>query len=325
MWAQASWRVAMDRALYGSNGFYRRNAPGAHFRTSVHASAQFAGAIARLAEAIGATEVVDVGAGRGEFLTALDPLLPGAALHGVEVVARPPALADRIGWSELLPAATEGVRLLLANEWLDNVPLDVVEVDVEGTPRVTLVAPDGSESPGDPPSEADRAWLSRWWPLTGEPRSRAEVGRARDAAWAAAVRSVRRGVAVAVDYAHHAGARPSAGTLVGYRDGRQVPPHPDGSCDLTAHVALDACAAAGIAAGATATVLATQRDVLGALGLTASLPAREGATADPAAYLRELAEASAAAELRNPAGLGGFWWLIQGVDVDLPPALLDLA
>ena len=315
----------MDRALYGSNGFYRRNAPGAHFRTSVHASAQFAAAIARLAEEIGATEVVDVGAGRGEFLAALDPLLPGAALHGVEVVARPADLAARIGWSELLPAAGDGVRLLLANEWLDNVPLDVVEVDPDGIPRVVLVSPDGSEFPGDPPSAADQAWLARWWPLTGEPGTRAEVGRARDAAWAGAVRSVQRGVAVAVDYAHHASARPPAGTLAGYRDGRQIPPHPDGSCDLTAHVALDACAAAGVAAGATATVLATQRDVLGALGLAPSLPAREGATADPAAYLRELAEVSAAAELRDPDGLGGFWWLIQSIDVELPSALFDLA
>lgn len=315
----------MDRALYGSNGFYRRHAPGAHFRTSVHASAQFAAAIARLAREIGATEVVDVGAGRGEFLTALEPLLPGAALHGVEVVARPPGLAERIGWSELLPAAGDGVRLLLANEWLDNVPLDVVEVDLEGTPRVVLVASDGAESPGDPPSAADQAWLARWWPLTGEPGARAEVGRARDAAWAAAVGSVRRGVAVAVDYAHLAGARPSGGTLAGYRDGRQVPAHPDGSCDLTAHVALDACAAAGVTAGAHATVLATQRDVLGALGLTPSLPPRDAATADPAAYLRELAEVSAAAELRDPDGLGGFWWLIQGVGLELPAALLDLA
>lgn len=314
----------MDRALYGSNGFYRRNAPGAHFRTSVHASTRFAAAIARLAEAIGATEVVDVGAGRGELLTALHPLLPGAALHGVEVVARPPVLPARIGWSELLPAASDDTRLLLANEWLDNVPLDVVEVDFEGTARLALVAPDGSESPGDPPSEADRAWLARWWPLDGGPGTRAEVGRTRDAAWAAAVGSVRRGMAVAVDYAHHAGARPSTGTLVGYRNGRQVPPHPDGSCDLTAHVALDACAAAGVEAGATATVLATQRDVLGALGLAAALPSRSAASTDPAAYLRDLAEASGAAELRDPAGLGGFWWLIQSVDLELPPALLAL-
>lgn len=315
----------MDRALYGSNGFYRRNAPGAHFRTSVHASDRFAAAIARLAGMIAATEVVDVGAGRGELLRALDPLLPGTGLHGVEVAARPETLPARIGWSELLPAEGAGVRLLVANEWLDNVPLDVVEVDPDGILRLTLVNPDGSESPGDPPTPADQAWLERWWPMTGaEPGDRAEIGRARDAAWAAAVRSVRRGVAVAVDYGHLAHARPAAGTLVGYRDGQAVTPHPDGSCDLTAHVALDACAAAGVEAGATATVLATQRDVLGGLGVTAPLPARTGAATDPAAYLRDLAAAGAAAELRDPDGLGGFWWLIQAIGVGLPPALLDL-
>ena len=314
----------MDRALYGSNGFYRRNAPGAHFRTSVQATAQFASAIAGLAELIGATEVVDLGAGRGELLAALAPHLATAALHGVEVVPRPASLPARIGWSELLPAAPEGVRLLLANEWLDNVPLDVVEVDLDGTVRLVLVSSDGSESLGDPPSEADRAWLGRWWPLDSEPGARAEIGRWRDSAWAAAVRSVGRGVAVAVDYAHRAGERPNAGTLVGYRDGRQVPPRPDSSCDLTAHVALDACAAAGVGAGATATVLARQRDVLNALGVTGTLPPRGRAGTDPAGYLAGLAEAAAAVELRDLDGLGGFWWLIQGVDFELPPVLRDL-
>lgn len=315
----------MDRALYGSNGFYRRNAPGAHFRTSVHASDGFATAITRLVEAAGATEVVDVGAGRGELLKALESRLPGVALHGVEVVARPEALPDRIGWSELSPLEGEGIRVLLANEWLDNVPLDVVEVDPEGAVRLVSVAPRGVESPGDPPTRADLAWLSRWWPLDGaEPGTRAEVGGPRDQAWAAAVRSVRRGLAVAIDYAHRADGRPPHGTLTGYREGRQVPPDPDGSCDLTAHVALDSCAAAGIEAGATATVLATQREVLQALGVTGELPPRQQAAHDPAGYLRELAGATAAAELRDPGGLGGFWWLIQAVGVELPAVLEPL-
>ncbi|MYS43043.1 hypothetical protein GTY23_17755, partial [Streptomyces sp. SID5998] len=64
-------------------------------------------------------------------------------------------------------------------------------------------------------------------------------------AWAGAVSRLRRGLAVAVDYAHTAADRPPFGTLTGFRDGRETAPVPDGSCDLTAHVALDACAAAG--------------------------------------------------------------------------------
>ena len=46
---QVSWRVATERALYGPDGFFRRHRPGAHFRTSVHASPLFAEAVARLA------------------------------------------------------------------------------------------------------------------------------------------------------------------------------------------------------------------------------------------------------------------------------------
>jgi SAM-dependent MidA family methyltransferase len=315
----------MDRALYGSNGFYRRNAPGAHFRTSVHASEDFAVAVARLVEAIGATELVDVGAGRGELLTALERRLPNVALHGVEVAARPAALPGRIGWSQLSPLEGDGIRLLLANEWLDNVPLDVVEVDPDGAVRLVFVAPNGFETNGDPPSEADLAWLGRWWPIDGaEPGTRAEIGWPRDLAWSAAVRSVQRGLAVAVDYAHSRGNRPTSGTLAGYRDGRTVPPEPDSTCDLTAHVALDACAAAGTAVGATATVLATQREVLNALDIGGALPPRERATEDPAGYLAELSAATARAELRDPDGLGGFTWLIQAVGIPLPPTLQPL-
>lgn len=313
----------MDRALYGTNGFYRRHAPGAHFRTSVHASRGFATAIARLATAVGATEVVDLGAGRGELVTALDEQLPDVALHAVEVVPRPPGLPDRIGWSALAPVEEgDGLRLLVANEWLDNVPLDVVEVDPEGAPRLVFVAPNGCEQPGDAPSVKDLEWLRRWWPVEGAaPGTRAEVGWTRDLAWTAAMRSLRCGLAVAVDYAHTVGTRPPTGTLAGYRDGRQVPPTPDTTCDLTAHVAIDACAAAGVEAGATATVLAAQRDVLTVLGVDGALPARHAAAADPAAYLAELAAATGRAELREPAGLGGFTWLIQAVGVALPSVL----
>ena len=52
-----------------------------------------------------------------------------------------------------------------------------------------------------------------------------------------------------------------------------MPAVPDGSRDITAHVALDACAAAGEAAGAGETVLTTQRAALRELGLDARRPA----------------------------------------------------
>ena len=134
----------------------------------------------------------------------------------------------------------------------------------------------------------------------------------------------RRSPSMAVDYGHEAGGRPAAGTLTGYRDGRQVPPVPDGSCDLTAHVALDACAAAGSAAGATATALVRQADALRALGVDATRPTTANAREDPLGYLRSLAAAGSAAELLDRAGLGGFGWLVQGVGVALPERLVQI-
>jgi hypothetical protein len=52
----------------------------------------------------------------------------------------------------------------------------------------------------------------------------------------------------------------------------------------------------------------TQREALRLLGVSGARPAYGG---DPGGYLRGLADAGAAAELLDPAGLGGFTWLVQ--------------
>src|SRR5258708_27172354 len=66
----------MERALYGPEGFYRRERASAHFRTSVHASGRYAEAFARLLAQVdaglghpGRLDLVDVGAGCGSMLT----------------------------------------------------------------------------------------------------------------------------------------------------------------------------------------------------------------------------------------------------------------
>ena len=309
-----TWRGATQDALYGPAGFFRREVPADHFRTSVHASDLFAGAVERLAASCGARIVIDLGAGRGELLTALLAREPSFGLVGVEVAARPAGLSEQIAWVAGLPDRLDDV-LVVANEWLDDVPVDAVEVDDDGVPRILHVEPaTGVERFGPIPSGRDAEWLARWWPLDGlGAGARAEIGNPRDEAWASVVHSVRRGVLVAVDYCHLREARPLFGTLAGYREGRMVMPVPDGSCDVTAHVALDACAAAGVAAGATATVLATQRLALRALGVDASLPPRALARKDPPAYVAALSMSSQAAELLDAAGLGGFGWLVQTV------------
>lgn len=321
----------MDQALYGPDGFFRAGAgPAAHFRTSVHASPLFAAAIAQLLDRIDAAldhpprlDVVDVGAGRGELLTALltsaPPHLAGRLrLTAVEVAPRPEDLHPAIGWRAEPPFRVVG--LLLATEWLDNVPLDVAEVDHAGMIRQVRVDPlTGAETLGPRVDAAGAFWLSRWWPLAGRPPgTRAEIGWTRDSAWADAVASVARGCALAVDYGHLRRSRPPGGTITGYRHGRQVSPVPDGSCDLTAHVAMDAVAAAG---GAPFT-LVSQRDALRALGVDGARPPLARATTDPAGYLRDLAAASAAAELTDPAGLGGHWWLLHTVGIEVRGTML---
>lgn len=313
------WQEAAETALYGDEGFYRRpEGPAGHFRTSVHASPLFAAAVARLLVAtaadLGTTDVdlVDMGAGRGELVTGVLAALPaegGADLtvraYAVELAARPEELDPRVRWCARPPRGVRG--LLFANEWLDNVPLPVAETDPEGVDRyVEVRTSDGSERLGEPVAGADAAWLRDWWPPAG-PGSRAEIGRPRDEAWADAVSTLSAGLAVAVDYTHVRGQRPPYGTLTGLRAGREVRPVPDGSCDLTAHVALDACAAAG---GADAE-LRTQREALAALGIDGGRPPLSLASTDPAAYVRALSSAGEAAELTARGGLGDFGWLTQ--------------
>uniref|UniRef100_A0AAU2K120 SAM-dependent methyltransferase n=1 Tax=Streptomyces sp. NBC_00049 TaxID=2903617 RepID=A0AAU2K120_9ACTN len=302
----------MEAALYGPDGFYVRPGgpgPAGHFRTSVHASGLYAGAVARLLRWVDAElgqprrlDLVDVGAGRGELLAGVLAALPADVAarvrpYAVERARRPDGADPRIRWVAEPPERTTG--LLFANEWLDNVPLEIAE---DG--RYVLVTPDGTESTGGPVDGADRAWLERWWPGGG----RAEIGRARDEAWASAVRTVERGLAVAVDYAHTRDARPPYGTLTGFRAGREVPPAPDGSCDVTAHVALDACAGPDAA-------LLTQREALAALGVSGARPPLSLASSDPTAYVRALVSAGEAAELTARGGLGDFGWLVQPVGI----------
>ncbi|RBQ14201.1 hypothetical protein DP939_41715 [Spongiactinospora rosea] len=322
MWT--TWRAAMERALYGRDGFYLRERPSRHFRTSVSASPAFAEAVLRVLTDLDVRlghpptlDLVDIGAGEGTLaaqILALTHEPPGHALAprlrvtGVDLAPRPPGLPAEIAWRDSCPESVTG--LIICNEWLDNVPLDVAEGTPQG-PRIVLVNPaTGEERLGPPPEPADLAWLERWWPLS--PGRRAEIGRTRDEAWASVLRRLTRGRAVAVDYAHPVDNRPPCGTLCGYRDGTVVPPIPDGSCDITAHVALDSCAAAA-PAGRTATHLTTQREALRALGLTGTRPPIELAHTAPREYLRALARAGEEAELIDPAGLGGFGWLCHDI------------
>ncbi|SDO90248.1 SAM-dependent methyltransferase [Lentzea jiangxiensis] len=288
------WEAAWHAALYGPGGFFARGEkPSSHFRTSVLVGTELAEAMLALLSRVDAAlgfppvvDFVDVGAGGGELASAVRSLASGPLGERLRVTAvevGPPVELAGVRWVREIPSCT---GLLVGHEWLDAIPCPVVT------------------GPSSDP------WITRWWPSLRD-GEQAEVGAPRDAAWAAAVASVR-GAALAVDYGHLVSSRHFS--LTGYRAGRQVPVVFDGSCDITAHVALDACAAA---AGGEH-VLVSQRDALAALGLSGSV---SGSGWD---WLESASRAGRIAELRDPSGLGGFGWLLHGCGVavaDLLPPL----
>ena len=315
----------MTSALYGPTGFYRLNSPERHFRTSASTSSLLAESLVPLITSVDSAlghplrfDLVDLGAGDGRLLSDLCALLPDDLAErlvplGVEVRSRPAELSARVGWSTTLPEHLTG--FVIAHEYLDNVPCDVVQA--VGGGRLNLLDVDsttGAEFAGLPPNRQQQAWIDEWWPLH-EPGDRAELGTARDATWTKVVSALDRGVALAIDYGHLTSERAAGvypqGTLTAYRGGHQVIPVPDGSCDITAHVAIDSCAASGVVAGADSTVLLRQSDTLRALGLSAGRPELELAHSDPPAYVTLLSRASQAAELLDPSSFGSFWWLLQ--------------
>jgi SAM-dependent MidA family methyltransferase len=317
-------RDAWERALYGPDGFYTREAPGTHFRTAATATPLFATAVAELAAACALDTVYDMAAGGGELAEGIDATRPGLTVIGIERRPRPEGLPARIEWRRELPDRITG--LVIANEWLDNVACTVAEVDDAGRLREVLVDPGvdpvtghevlvdpatGHEALGDDVAGADLEWARRWWPPS-EPGTRVEIGRARDAAWRDVVSRLDHGLAVAVDYGHVIGARPAYGSLRAYRGGRAVDVAYDGTRDITADVALDAVAAAVDGR------LLRQGEALRGLGVSGRRPAIELARTDPTGYVRALSSAGAAAELTASPGLGDFGWVVTAVGMSSP-------
>ena len=273
------WSTAWDDAAIGARGFYRSAGGRAEdtFATDVKAGLKVAARICdlagdRLAALLSehaAVTVTDVGAGDGTLLTQLMSVLPGPVVEGLrwrvlDVRERPAALDDRIEWITgearvTAPGLTRGPGLVVAHEFLDDIPCEVVQIDEDRRRRLVLVRADGREFMGPPLDDTDACaalgvdsaalavWCERWWSRR-EPAARVEVGTTRDRAWISIAEIVDDGLAIAVDYSHLERDRSfgvwDGGTLSGYRAGRLISPIPDGSCNITAHVAIDACAAA---------------------------------------------------------------------------------
>lgn len=308
-----TWSSAWRRA---ARDFWADAIPGDHFATSAGdiLADTMAEIVRSVNERLGSPvdfTVIDVGAADGAFLASVRERCGDIQdrTRWIAVDVRDSFVAGVEGITAEMPGALPGTPIrgvVMAHEWLDELPVDVVERDVDGVNRVVLVDESGTEMHG--PSLVDdaacaavgvdapsvRAWLRAWWPLR-EPGDRAEVGLARDAAWSWMTGLLIEGLALAVDYGHCRPERVQAlrgGTLTAYRGGCVVAPVPDGTAGITAHVAVDACQAA-----VPRTTLTWQRDELA----SATLPER----ASPADVERFFA----AQRLRQSAGLGGFAWL----------------
>lgn len=279
-------RQAWEAALYGPGGRFtsgRRDFATA-LTDPVTAPALCAALLERALEtdrALGEPAdftLVDVGAGTGAFLSHAARRGPSRwRLLGVERCPRPAGLDPRIAWAAGVP---EHRGFLLGHEWLDDVPCDLV------TGGRTVLA-DGTLGP-----EHDPTWLERWWPPAasnpGTPDAAGapvEDGSARDEAWLAVTARLTAGRALAIDYGHTSASRRP--TLTGWRGGRPVPPVFDGSCDVTAHVALDSLAG----------TLTRQRDAL------AGVEPADSTTTEG------LGAASALRALRDPDGRGSYGWV----------------
>ncbi|MGH3498293.1 MAG: SAM-dependent methyltransferase [Nocardioidaceae bacterium] len=320
------WVTAWHRALYGADGFFVREAPGDHFRTSVHASPAFAGAVLALARACGLDRVVDLGAGQGELLADLRRVAPDLRLIGVEVASRPENLPSDVEWRSVAAKPPIDAALVVANEWLDNVPCLVAMLDGDGDWREILVDPASMrEAWGPSLRDDDVTWCHRWVP-DPRPGDRVEIGRSRDEAWCTVVGGLTRGVAVTIDYGPRAsGTESRSGGVRAYRSGREVEVALDGSCDVTAPVNWDSVEAAISASkphGGVTTIRLDQRTALRRLGLSGDRPEPALATTDPVAYLRGLSSRGEVAELTASPGLGDFTWLVTAVGAPMPDLLL---
>ncbi len=302
---QQSWRQAWEHTLTGANSFYREHPPANHFTTSVTFNTEVGSAITDLITGFDdGTELIvtDVGAGAGQLTQTLADRLgdrPWISFEAIDLRPAPERLPPTVGWTAgdaraiaLQPAR----RVVIAHEFLDDIPCERFEVDEWG--EVHLVVVVSGESMMGPRLADDiacahlevnaaelRNWLDTWWPAR-RPFMRGEFGNTRDATWQHLTGWITDGIAIAIDYGHLRAERAAGtwdgGTLTGFRAGRAVSPIPDGSCNITAHVAMDAVAAARLA--------------------------RESTVQRQAEVLR-------GGHVAKPGGLGDFLWLTQEFSV----------
>jgi SAM-dependent MidA family methyltransferase len=225
---------------------------------------------------------------------------------------------------------------VLANEYLDALPVNVVEIH-EGRPRevhVCVTAAGAFEELLRAPSTPAIAARLDALAAAGAPfeeGQRAEVCLGLDEWVADVADTLSSGIVLVVDYGAPApelyGPRHRAGTLMTYRghaaDGSPDAPYRDiGERDITAHVDTTTLARLLDAAGFDVDGETTQAELLVGCGLEDLLERERTRAVDPAAALLLR---SAVMRLLDPRHLGGFRAVLAGRGIPVAPPLRGLA
>ena len=244
------------RDVWHADDFYVQHAPEDHFQTLAQVGATLAQHIATwLSEQVtGGVEVFELGSANASLIRHVSASTPHITYaHAIDLRERPADLDASIIWHRrdvgsqgLPPRMSDATPVLLAHEFFDDIPCDVVEVDDAGCWWVDA-GETGEPIRGSRVVEADAIdWMHRWWP-PHRSGMQIEVGLNRDRIWHALMRQYPRAIGIVIDYGHTRRERSigtwDAGTLVGYRNHRVTAPRLDGRTNVTAHVAIDALAA----------------------------------------------------------------------------------
>jgi SAM-dependent MidA family methyltransferase len=335
----------MELALYDpAGGYYRRAAAGpgreGDFLTAPEMHPLFGATLARVVtdtwRAAGSPSrfaVVEYGAGSGALAASLldgladedEALLEAVHYVPLEVnVHRQVELSERLaaaGFAHLLrDEPPPAIGIALANEYLDALPVHVVEQGVRRLLEVFIdVGPDGGLVPtAGTPSTPDLAARLLDESVSLSDGQRAEICLGLDA-WAAdAANRIERGVAIVIDYGAPAAElyvpSRSAGTLMAYSGHRA---HGDplvgiGHQDLTAHVDLTAVEDALAAAEWRPLGHTSQAAFLVGAGMEEVLARFRARAADLGG---QLALRSAAGRLLDPRATGAFRVLAAARDM----------
>lgn len=326
----------MELALYGTEGYFTagplRSEKAGDFLTSPEVSSLFGATLAAFVEGelgrIGQPfRLIEVAGGSGSLLRPLIETFPVEA-WAVEVSATARAALAAIIPEERIvldlaqvPDPLRGV--ILANELVDNLPMAVAQMTIDGWRERWVGDMDGALSFVDHVVRPEvLAWLDSFAGpvVTGD---WVEVQLAAAEWFDRALRRLAQGSVVLIDYgdlAENLAPRRRDGTLRTYRS-HHLGPHPldqPGATDITADVNFSALVATAVAAGATVE-LHRQDDFLASLGLRQSLADlrhRELELArlnDTMERLRVRNLVSEAQTLLHPRGLGDFRVLVARV------------